>query len=123
MTKPRTRPATPSLIHRLPWLAAPFVALGCLAAPIVLGGVLIRISGASMLDGLFGVYHNTPFQADTVALVYKLILSAPVLMLAFAIYFGVKRSDLSIHKRLAPLYVSLALILAAAVRMYTLYEW
>lgn len=113
MTKTTITSDTPAR-KRLPLYLAIVVAFAIMVLPIVTGGLLIHITGAHLLDGLFGIYRNTPFQRTIIDISGLLVLSAPILSLIFSIVFARKRKDLSQMQRFAPL-IAIALTLIIAV--------
>ena len=103
---------------RLRWQLAPFVMTGLFLAPIFVAAAVVSVSGANILDGLFGIYRNTPFQAGMVQLAGILVLGSPIPPLIFVIVFAVKRKDLKMRHRLTPLYVFFGIIILIALTLF-----
>lgn len=108
---------TPTRKHLSPYLA-PLAAFGIMIVPIVVAGVLIVATGANLLDGLFGIYRNTPFQRAVIEMSGWLILSAPILSLIFCIVFARTRKDLSWGQRFAPLIVIVSIVLLVVLYLF-----
>ena len=90
-------------VNRLTWQQATGVAFGIFIAPIVIAIILINVSGATLLDGLFGIYRNSPLQSGIVSLSMLAVPLGPLCALIFAIYFATRRKDLAGPKRVMPL--------------------
>lgn len=54
-------------VDRLTWWQATGIAFGVFIAPMVIAIILINVSGATLLDGLFGIYRNSPLQSGIVS--------------------------------------------------------
>ena len=91
-------------IDTMPWGVAIFVPFGLVVAFALLAFMMVAVTGGHYLDGLFGVRRNTPFQDIMIALATIVVLISPLISIAFIITFAIRRKDLSIHKRLAPIY-------------------
>lgn len=74
-------------VDHLTWQQATGVAFGAFIAPMVTAIILINISGATLLDGLFGIYRNSPLQSSIVGLSMLAVPLGPLCALIFAIIF------------------------------------
>lgn len=108
------------LVHRLTWQQATEVTFGIFLGPIVAAIVLVNLSGATLLDGLFGIYHNSPLQSAIVSLCMLAVPLGPLCALAFAVYFTVKRTDVAMPKRMIPAVLPASPFLLAL--LYTLFR-
>lgn len=101
------QPATVPLPARskLSWKWAPVVGLALAICPGVVAAVLINVSGATLIDGLFGIYRNTPLQSFIVNAGILITLAGPLLSLVFSIVFMATRKDLRPIRRALPLIV------------------
>lgn len=105
-------PVNSQMRQRLSWKLAPIITLALLTVPILAAYLLILLTGADLLDGLFGIYNNTPFQVMAVKISVALTLAAPVLSLGFSIYFACSRGDLPVQRRFLSLAVIVFIILS-----------
>mgnify|MGYP003595768256 CR=1 FL=1 len=104
-----TRP--PRAIQRLPWKLAAIIGPAVLFVPILIAIFLIQVTGASLLDGLFGIYTNTPFQNFVLNWVsFPLLLAAPVVSIWFSIFFASERADLSLRRRFLPIITTIVIV-------------
>ena len=100
-------------VDRLTWQQATGVAFGAFIAPMVIAIILINVSGATLLDGLFGIYRNSPLQSSIVSLSMLVVPLGPLCALIFAIYFAARRKDLTTLKRVMPLALPVCIFLIA----------
>ena len=100
-------------VDHLTWQQATGVAFGIFIVPIVIAIILINVSGATLLDGLFGIYRNSPLQSGIVSLSMLAVPLGPLCALIFAIYFATRRKDLAGPKRVMPLALPVCVFLVA----------
>ena len=100
-------------VDRLTWQQATGVAFGAFIAPMVIAIILINVSGATLLDGLFGIYRNSPLQSSIVSLSMLAVPLGPLCALIFAIYFAARRKDLTTLKRMMPVALLACIFLVA----------
>ena len=100
-------------VDRLTWQQATGVAFGAFITPMVTAIILINVSGATLLDGLFGIYRNSPLQSSIVSLSMLAVPLGPLCALIFAIHFATRRKDLTTLKRVMPLALLACIFLIA----------
>ncbi len=89
----------PRFIDRLTWLQAVGVAAGVFVISVMVFGILVKLSGAHLLDGFMGgTRHNSSTQDLILGIAY---FQPAVNVLLFALYFAVRRKDVPILLRAA----------------------
>lgn len=100
-------------VERLTWWQATGIAFGVFIAPIVISIILINVSDATLLDGLFGIYRNLPLQSSIVSPPILAVSLGTLCALIFAIHFAARRKDLTTLKRVMPLALPACIFLIA----------
>jgi uncharacterized membrane protein (DUF485 family) len=81
--------------RKLSWQWAAVLSIALTFGPLTLTAIAISLSGANLLDGLFGIYTNTPLQGAIITWGTVFTVAGPLSAIIFTAIFITKRNDLT----------------------------